>query len=377
MTQAPVAFELLPAAGGSKIAVATLNRPQALNSLTLEMCQLLREQLLRWRSDDGIALLVLRGAGEKAFCAGGDLQGLYRSMQAHAGEGAWGNPYLRDFFATEYRLDYLLHTYGKPVLAWGSGVVMGGGVGLFIGASHRVLTETSRFAMPEVAIGLFPDVGGSWMLGRLPKHVGRFLGMTGASIEAADTLHLGLADYLVHGQKEAVILADMQACDWTGDATSNHELLSRLLRAHEAQPEVQGPLQAHADLIRRTAGTGSFLEICENIAALRKHENPWLQKAALGLVHGSPGTARLAYTLQERARLLSLADVFRMEYVAALQCGVHGDFQEGIRALLVDKDKSPRWNPATLEQADEAWVEKFFVQPWPKNMAHPLADLES
>ena len=377
MTEASVLFDILPAAGGTKIGLARLNRPKALNSLNLEMCQLLTQTLLRWQADPEIVLLVLQGEGDRAFCAGGDLMGMYRSMQAHPEKDAWANTYLRDFFASEYRLDYLLHTYGKPVLAMGDGVVMGGGVGLFMGASHRVVSESLRFAMPEVAIGLFPDVAGSWMLGRLPRHIGRFLGMTGVTLEAADTLTFGLADFLLPTEQQTELYRQLQQCRWSGDQGHDHEQLSRILYALSTPASATGPLQHHANLLRRALATGSFPDICRRLLALENHEDEWLRKAVAGLKHGSPTSVRLAYTLQERARHLSLAEVFRMEYIVALQCGANADLQEGIRALLVDKDHAPRWSPASLEQVDESSVQRYFVPPWPDGTVHPLADLDA
>lgn len=372
----PVLFETLEAGNGKQIGVATLNRPETLNGLSLPMCEALLERLQQWQEDARIAVVILQGAGGKAFCAGGDLHGLYHGMQENRDGSAWDNTYARTFFQVEYTLDYLIHTYRKPILVWGSGIVMGGGVGLLMGASHRVLSETTRFAMPEVAIGLFPDVGGSWMLGRLPKPMARFLAMTGAHLNASDTLYLGLGDYLVETTQWDALVASLRAHAWTDSADDNAASLSGLIEARKPEQALPaGPLRQHADLIRQIAATSDFMAICDRIAALQTHDDPWLQRAAKGLLAGSPGSVRLSHELQERARPLSLADVFRLEYIVSLHCGVQGDFQEGIRALLIDKDKSPKWKPATLAQADRAWVARFFQTPWPQGQAHPLAGL--
>ena len=192
---APVLFEERSAANGMRFGIATLNAPQTLNGLSLEMVDLLAARLDEWARDPGVALVVLQGAGEKAFCAGGDLHGLYRSMGENQGKSGWSNAYARRFFEHEYRLDYRIHTYPKPVLCWGHGIVMGGGIGLMMGASHRVVSETSRLAMPEVSIGLFPDVGGSWLLNRMPGRIGLFLALTGAHMNTADAFFAGLADF--------------------------------------------------------------------------------------------------------------------------------------------------------------------------------------
>jgi len=371
----PVLFHTLQAENGARIGVVTLNRPESLNALSLPICELLLAQLQQWQADVSIALVVLQGAGGKAFCAGGDLHGLYQHMRENQG-GAWDNAHARTFFQVEYTLDYLIHTYAKPVLVWGSGIVMGGGVGLMAGASHRVISDTTRFAMPEVAIGLFPDVGGTWILGHLPKPIARFLAMTGAHVNASDTLFLGLADYWLRSRDWEALLADLQAQPWTQDAHDNAARLSRVIEARQpAEAMEDGPLRQHAEWIRRIAAGSDFAEICARIAALQSHPDPWLQRAAKGLAGGAPGSVRLSFELQERARTLSLADVFRLEYIAVLHSGAHGDFQEGIRALLIDKDKTPRWNPPTLEAADRQWAEKFFQPPWPSGQTHPLAAL--
>lgn len=372
----PVLFQELDTASGMRVGIATLNSPQTLNGLSLEMCMLLAGQLRLWADDPDIALVVLNGAGEKAFCAGGDLHGMYKGMLENAGGDAWSNAYAREFFAVEYRLDYQIHTYPKPVLCWGSGIVMGGGVGLMMGASHRVVSETTRYAMPEISIGLFPDVGGTWMLSRLAGGVGLFMALTGAQLRAADCQLLGLADYTLDSSQWEALLAGIRGSSWSENRLENDSGLRRLLLGLQAaEPAPPGPLQKHHALIRR-ACDGSDLEgICANVAALAEHDDAWLKRAAATFQAGSPGSARLSFTLLGRARLMALPDVFRLEYIVSLQCGVQGDLREGIRALLIDKDRQPKWNPASLQQASDAWVQRFFKAPWPDTVTHPLADL--
>lgn len=375
MTSQPVLFDELATGSAMKIGVATLNNPATLNGLSLAMCELLTERLLAWCDDDSIAFVLLQGAGEKAFSAGGDLHGLYQGMLANTSGDPWANTHASRFFDIEYRLDYLIHTFPKPIVCWGSGIVMGGGVGLFMGASHRVVSDTTRFAMPEISIGLFPDVGGTWMLSRLPDGVGNFLAFTGAQLGASDTQALGLSDFVVPvGQWQAFMDAAVTA-RWGADPVQNDTLLRGLLQAQSPASPETGPLQRHLDLIRQTCGGRDFNRIVKALVALAEHDDPWLQKAVRTFTAGSPGSARLSFTLLQRARFMSLADVFRQEYIVSLQCGVQGDFQEGIRALLIDKDKSPKWNPARPEDATADWVECFFRRPWPVDQPHPLADL--
>lgn len=371
----PVLFREISAGGGRLIGVATLNQPRALNGLSLAMCRLLNDRLYRWAGQDAIAAVVLCGAGDKAFCAGGDLHALYRSMVQQPLGDAWANESARAFFESEYRLDYRIHTYPKPILCWGSGIIMGGGVGLMLGASHRIVTETTRFAMPEITIGLYPDVAGTWMLARLPAGIGRFLALTGARLEAADCLHFGLADWRCAAHGLADLLARLEAVQWADDPGRHAAQVDTVLRACQVDALPSGPLQQRADAIRR-ACTGADLEaVARAIGAWERAADPWLQRAAKTFRAGSPGSARLSHILLQRARNGSLADVFRTDYIVSLHCCAQPDFREGIRALLVDKDKAPAWNPATLAQADDAWAQRFFEAPWPATQGHPLADL--
>lgn len=369
-------LETLDAGGGRRIGVAVLNRPQVLNGLSLEMCRALDERLRLWEQDESIALVVLTGKGDKAFCAGGDLHRLYDSMRNATPKDPWSNEYAREFFAVEYRLDYLIHRYSKPVLCWGSGIVMGGGVGLMLGASHRVATETTRFAMPEITIGVFPDVGGSWMLERLPAGIGMFLALTGAQLGAADCRHLGLVDYCLYSEGWPVITQALRNTAWSTDRHENDVLLDRLLRSMSVSDiGSPGPVQKHYERIAEQCDGPDFEAICHGLGDLQDASDPWLARAAQTFLRGSPGSARLSFALQKKARGMSLEQVFRMEYTAMLQRAASDDFKEGIRALLVDKDMTPTWNPASIQQADAQWVEQFFVPAWPKGEAHPLADL--
>jgi len=376
VTALPVLAETLPTANGRQIGVLTLNAEKTLNAVSLPMIELLADHLSAWAEDDNIAMVLLQGAGHKAFCAGGDLHNLYRTMRAHheaADSGnVLGNEYANTFFRCEYRLDYQIHTYPKPVLCWGHGIVMGGGIGLMAGASHRVATERTRMAMPEAGIGLFPDVGGSWFLSRMPGHSGRFLALTGASIEAADARYVGLADHVLpHGVKDDVLKA-LLVQPWSASREANHALVGHVLRREEARGGDQGwtrsgPLRQHQDVIDRLCG-GDAVEAALSALAALETSHPWLDKAAAAPSRASPGALRLAWRMLEAARHLSLADVFRLEYGVALHCAAQGDFAEGIRALLIDKDMAPRWLPASSSATflDSLWATE----------RHPLADLQ-
>lgn len=354
-----VLFEMMPCANGKQVAIATLNRPQTLNGLSLEMTRLLETHLQQWVVDPEVALVVLRGAGEKAFCAGGDLHSLYHEMQAHAGKPALDNQYVCDFFAEEYALDYLIHTYPKPILVWGDGIVMGGGMGLMAGASHRVVTERSRLAMPEISIGLFPDVGGSWLLTRAPGRTGVFLGLTGAQLGASDAILAGMADHAVASDSFDQIMANIRAGAWQ-NAYSDFQALSDILSGVALDALSPGPLCTHFDLIERICGGYALESIAKNLGELIDHEDPWLAKAAKTFTAGCPATARLSWILWRCARQLSLADIFRMEWGVAIECAASGTFQEGIRAVLIDKDRTPKWQPATLAETSGDWSQPYF-----------------
>lgn len=413
---AVVLFDELNCTNGTRIGVATLNAPKTLNGLSLEMTRLLATQIEHWAQDPAIALLILKGAGDKAFCAGGDLHALHHSMLSNVGKAAIDNTHAGTFFAEEYALDYRLHTFPKPIVVWGDGIVMGGGMGLMMGASHRVVTETSRLAMPEISIGLFPDVGGTWMLNRLPGKTGLFLGLTGAQIGAADALFAGMADYHLTRDTWPVLLEQLTKQAWSANAAQavgknesqangkedaqangqndvqanrkndvqangqndlqavvkNEALLDEVLANLATVPAVaMGPLQQYLSVIHTCCAGSDLNKIVAALVALTEHSDPWLQRAAKTLAAGSPGSARLTYTLLKRVKHLSLADAYRVEWVAGLMCASHGDFAEGIRALLIDKDKQPKWNPSTLNDATEAWVEKFFTLPFAAEQ-HPL-----
>lgn len=373
--------------GGCYIAIAQLNAPKTLNGLSLEMTRQLSRQLEAWAQDPKIALVILKGAGDKAFCAGGDLHSLHHSMKENSKGKPIDNHYAATFFAEEYALDYRIHTFAKPILVWGDGIVMGGGMGLMMGASHRVVTETTRMAMPEISIGLFPDVGGTWLLNRIPDRAGLFLGLTGAQLGANDALFAGMADYHLRRDTLNALVNTLCAEAWEPVAefcdkalledqkkslARNHDRLHLLILQHACAPDPSiKPLQEHFALIRQLCVGTDLNRIANNILQLAQHQDPWLQRAAKTLAAGSPGSARLTFALLEHNKLLSLAEVYRVEWLAGLMAAAHGDFAEGIRALLIDKDKQPKWDPPTLAQANEEWVKKFFSLPFPSEQ-HPL-----
>ncbi len=371
-TDAPVLFDTLATASGQRFGRATLNVPASLNALSLAMVDLLDPQLAAWAADPGIAGVLLDATGDKAFCAGGDVVGLAQAIRAlPPGQVP---PEASAFFEREYRLDYRIHTYPKPLLVWGHGIVMGGGIGLMAGASHRVVTPRTRMAMPEIGIGLYPDVGGSWLLPRLPGKSGAFLALTGASLNAADALFAGLADFALPHEQHGALLQAIGTTAWQGRPQDDAAQLSHLLRSlGQGVALPASPLRTHLERINAVIGHDRLADIAPRLAALAQDADPWLAQAGATFAKGSPTSAALGLELQRRCRHLSLADAFRLELQASVGCCAHPDFAEGVRALLIDKDKSPRWQPASLAEVTPAWIDAHLRPRF--DGPHPLADL--
>ncbi|NMG04608.1 enoyl-CoA hydratase/isomerase family protein [Azoarcus taiwanensis] len=361
---------------GRRFGHATLNAPKSLNALSLAMIDRLALQLDAWAADPTIVGVLLDGSGDRAFCAGGDVAALYHAIQAAAPGEAPAEA--KAFFEREYRLDYRIHTYPKPIVCWGHGIVMGGGIGLLAGASHRVVTPTTRMAMPEISIGLYPDVGGSWFLRRMPGRTGLFLALSGAPLNAADARFAGLADFIVADDERERLTALIADTRWdapVNDASpANHARLGALLDRLGATCAVPAsPLRKHFDCIEAVIGHDGLADISRRLTALAEDADPWLASAGKTFVRGAPSSAQLSWVLWQRTRHLSLADVFRTEYHASVACTAHGDFAEGVRALLIDKDRKPRWQYASLAETPEGVIEDHFRPRY--HGPHPLSDL--
>ena len=360
-------FEEHPSESGKKVAVARLNAPRALNSLSLDMINALYEKLIDWEHDDEIACIWLEGEGDKAFCAGGDVVQMYKSMKP-LGER---NAFIEEYFAAEYRLDYLIHVYEKPIICWGHGVVMGGGMGLMQGASQRVVTEKSRLAMPEITIGLYPDVGGSWFLNRSPGHTGLFAGLTGVHLNASDALFMGLADVFIHAERKPAVFTTLCSLSLTGNEARDGELIHRLLREEQPDDRPPSPVREHLDRINDICDRATLAEVAD--ALMHAHDDDeWMRRAVSTFDRGCAQTAWLVWEQLRHAKHLSLADVFRMEWCLSVQCAMHADFREGVRALLIDKDGAPKFRYHRVLDVPKEYIEGFFESPVD---AHPLADL--
>ncbi len=341
-----------------RVGVLTLNRPGALHALTTGMCQAMTDALLSWRDDARVELVLLDHAGERGFCAGGDIRML---AESGAGDGRAA----ADFFLTEYRLNHLLMVYPKPIVAVIDGITMGGGVGLSLPARYRVATERTTFAMPETGIGLFPDVGGGWHLPRMAGHTGLWLALTGARIKAADCELSGVAtDDLASAdlaQFKARLIADPAAVE-------------TILTELEVDPG-RTPLGANHDRIERLFGGDSVEAI---VAALAADGTEWANAQLATLRSKSPISVKVSFRqMQLGAKARSFAEVMIMEYRIARRMVATHDFQEGVRAVIVDKDNKPVWAPGSIEAVSEAQVDAIFAPLPPGEEWTPLPGLSS
>jgi len=342
-----------------RIGTITLNAERSLNALTIEMILPMLEALEQWQHDERVVCVWLQGQGSRGFCAGGDVRALYRSMLAHPGTGP--SDTAQAFFSNEYALNYRLHGYPKPIVCWGHGVVMGGGLGLMMGARHRVVTESSRLAMPEIRIGLYPDVGGSWFLNRLPGQYGLFLGLTGAVLNAADACFVGWADrFILQAYREAV-WSSLVRSDWRGSRAADdivHAVLQQYTeRSINALPAAQ--LQPRCADLQHLMDAPNLPALAINFRRYQT-DSVWLQESLASFESGCPSTACLVYQQLHRLRYDSLATCFQKELAISLRRVCSADFMEGVRALLIDKDAKPKWQYASIAEVPDDVIAAYF-----------------
>lgn len=350
----------------------TLNSPKSLNSISLEMANALIAQLKEWNNNKDVYCLFLQG-NDKAFCAGGDVRRLYEVLKNNSSEKV--APLALEFFTQEYTLDYMIHTYKKPIMAWGHGIVMGGGIGIYYGASHRIVTEKSILAMPEITIGLYPDVGGTWFLNRMPDNWGHYLGLTGARINAGDALFLGIADNYIESHLKEHFVNQLTSQTWKQDPEVNKKIIDRLIKAETAENiNVHSPIKEHKAFASKLSKIESVLEF-KSLLQVESLQDEWLSLGYLSFTKGSPTSAMVIFEQLRRGKNLSLQQVFTSELNLSVHFSNSPDFIEGIRALLIDKDQQPKWQPRTLEEVTLSQIESFFAPLW-NNENHPLSFLE-
>ena len=340
------------------IATITLDRQKALNALDLEMIRAMRPQLAAWAAGPAVRCVVVEGAGERAFCAGGDVVTLRRVVM-EAGARPEPPALAKDFFHEEYLLNLEIHHYPRPYVALIDGITMGGGMGISVHGGVRVATERTRVAMPETGIGLFPDVGGGWFLPRMPGETGTYLALAGAHIRAGDTVAPGIATHFVPAAAIAEVKAALAAADWSGDPAG---VVNGVLAGFPGDPGAAA-LAPHRAMIDACFGHDSVEAI---LAALAADGSDLATDARDRMSRMSPLALKLSLEqLRRGRRAATMAEVMTMEYRMVQHCMQGHDFFEGIRALLVDKDNQPRWQPATLAEVSAAEVAGYFVPvPW-------------
>ncbi|WP_174280079.1 enoyl-CoA hydratase/isomerase family protein [Sphingomonas bacterium] len=319
-----------------------LNRPRQLHALTTAMCAAMLDALEAWRTDPEVEAVLLDHADGRGFCAGGDIRMLAQS-------GAADGMAARHFFATEYRVNHRLFTYAKPTVAFMDGVTMGGGVGLSLPCRHRVATEHTRFAMPETGIGLFPDVGAGWYLSRLPGRMGRYLALTGHRLDGAECVALGLATHYVATER----LDDVKAVI----AAAPRELDAALAGA-ASEPPPAAVLDHRADIDRLFASD----RLEQVLAALRADPGDFARETLATVGTKSPQTMKVSLKLLlDGATMSTFEDEMRQEYAVASRVVQRHDFIEGVRAVIVDKDNAPRWDPATPDGVTDHLIDQIFA----------------
>lgn len=347
----------------------TLDRPQAMNSLSLDMIRTMTQALSAWRTDENVHAALINSSTPKAFCAGGDIRFFYDVGIAGL---RGGSALLEDFFTEEYALNHLIHHYPKPYIALMDGIVMGGGMGITqssAAARIRIVTERTRMAMPEVNIGLFPDVGGGYFLSRLPGQIGTYLGLTGEIAGAADALYADLADVFIPRKELPALLALLASVKDRQYRQAIDEFAAPF--AEQIDP-ANSTLAKQRDLIDRHFSHDNVAAIVES---LKQDDDPFAKKTLDSLLQRSPLLVCVSLEQIRRSANMELADCLRLERTMVRRCFEHGEVLEGIRALVIDKDHTPQWRPASLAEVSQEMIAPFFESAWPA-YAHPLRELD-
>lgn len=337
------------------LGLVTLNRPAALNALTHEMALVLDRRLVDWAADPSVRVVAITGAGDKGFCAGGDIRALHAAGPAG---GAANFP----FYADEYRLNTRIKRFPKPYVAFMDGIVMGGGVGLSVHGSHRVAGDRTLFAMPETGIGLFPDVGGTFFLPRLPGQTGLWLGLTGARLKAADCLAAGICDVFLPSARRAAAIEALETVE------ADREAVSAVLAAFAEPPEPAGlpaTLPALRPDIDRLFSAPALPALLAGLAA---DGSDWATAQHRTILTKSPTSLALTFRQLRLGGSLDFEACMRLEYRLARFCVTHPDFYEGVRAVILDKDNAPRWSPPTLDAVDPAVIDSAFAELGPEEL---------
>ena len=366
-----VIFKEHPKPDGSFLAEIKINQPKALNALNLEMTLEIKNQLNQWKENPALSAVFLHGEGDKAFCAGGDIKDIFSSILRARKKNKDPGEAVQTFFENEYRLDYLLHTYPRPVIAWGHGFVMGGGMGVFLASSHKIMTNTASLSMPEITIGLFPDVGTSYILSRLPYSIGWYLVLTGCRINYQEAHTLKLVNFYFENTEKEKVFHTILSSSFT-----NKDELSRLLKNIQRTPTPSAQknwIEKQKNKIARLFESGKLKDIYKNFYKNFIEEDKKWEKNRKVFFQGSPTSAGIICEQLKRAKNSTLKEVFQIDLVLALNCARGSDFFEGVRTLLVEKHALPVWKPDSVEQITEKQIQQYFY--CDPDWTNPLQDL--
>lgn len=365
-----VTFKEHPKPDGSFLGEIKLNRPDTLNALDLEMVLSLKNQLHIWKKDSRLSLVFLHGEGERAFCAGGDVKGIYSSIvSAHKKKEDPGKT-VQPFFENEYRLNYLIHTYPRPVVVWGHGFVMGGGMGLFLGGSHKIVTENASLSMPEISIGLFPDVGASYVLSRLPHEIGWYLALTGYRLNNVEARFLNLADfYFKNVDKEEVFQTLISSSFKSKEEIS---LILKNIQKEHISASQENRIEKYKNQVAVLFESKKLKDIYKKISNSIEAKDAVWEKNRQVFLRGSPTSAGIICEQLKRAGNSSLKEVFQRDLVLALNCVRGFNFSEGVKTLLVKKS-GVQWKPDSIEGVTESQIQKYFNSS--SDWVNPLQDL--
>ena len=341
--------------GNGFIGEIILQRPASYNALSSEMFRGLLSILGQWEKRRDIFFIILHSSFPKFFCSGGDVKFVGLELMQNRESRK-----VKDFFQLEYKSDYVIRKCSKPILAWGEGIVMGGGLGIFNGASHKVITRRALLAMPEVGIGFFPDVGSSYFLNKIPNHMGTFLGATGGRFSGIDAKYLGLADYLVEeGQKEKV-LSRLYKESWSDIQEEVEKKLDDILTGYRISDPDTGDAEKWQDEVQKRVASGSWEEVAQRLYSWEPPKNSWPEKCLSFLKSGSPLSVALALNYLQKSRNKNYEEIYLDDLNFAYQFCRKNDFVEGVRALLIDKDKSPHWKYQSIEKIPSEELEESF-----------------
>lgn len=356
---------------GTLLGEIKICNPKAFNALDLDIVLALKRQLQEWQSQKNIALIYLYGEGSKAFCAGGNVKQLYEAIVDCREKNTDPALVAQPFFENEYRTNFLMHNYKKPIVLWGHGIVMGGGFGLFAGASHPIVTETSTLAMPEINIGLFPDVGGGYFLTRLNHNIGLYLALTAHRLNATEACYLKLSSLVLDSSYQKTLWEFLLATSFK-DLQDFDKKIHDFQKGKGLKKEQDNWLKKYQNDIQQLLESKEIQSIYKNFQNSMIQDDQW-QKNKKTFLKGSPSSAAVICEQLKRAENLSLKEVFQMELVMVLQFVRHFDFAEGVRALLVDKTGEPQWKPDHIEKLKSSWIQEHFQTS--KNWENPLQDL--